>query len=344
MADTYTAVFSFTKPDVGGSRDAWGNKWNDNLDALDVVLDNHADAIALRAIKADVDTALALLAPKAGPAFTGNGQISGDWTVGGNMDVAGSLVMGDNFAFRSDLNTGWRRAGSDDWRLVAGGIDILRITPNGVFFLVNPSMYKIPAGSMMDYAGKFEPDGWFFTNGAAKSRATYTELDANIYCGDVFNPVANWGYRCTDPANPNSSRNTAGTHIVLPDYRGVPGSVSPDNMGGTDAGRLTFLGDNRNVIGAMIGANRQQIARGHLPNFSLAVSSTIVHPPHDYDKPVGAVAGGGGVPSGGFTNIVAGKTGAPPNTTASGLTEALGSGSDFNNVPLSNVAPKIIKY
>lgn len=64
------------------------------------------------------------------------------------------------------------------------------------------------------------PAGCFKANGAAVSRATYVALDTNIYCGDALNPTAAWGYRCTNPANPNGSRSTTGTHIVLPDARG----------------------------------------------------------------------------------------------------------------------------
>lgn len=38
MPDTYTTKLNLTKPEVNASRDTWGNKWNDNLDALDVIV------------------------------------------------------------------------------------------------------------------------------------------------------------------------------------------------------------------------------------------------------------------------------------------------------------------
>lgn len=38
MADTFTTSFNLRKPEVGGSRDAWGAGWNDNADKIDAAL------------------------------------------------------------------------------------------------------------------------------------------------------------------------------------------------------------------------------------------------------------------------------------------------------------------
>ena len=60
MADTLTPIYNFVKPEVGGSDDTWGTKWNLNADSIET------------RIKAAMDQALAALdaAAKAAQAGT----------------------------------------------------------------------------------------------------------------------------------------------------------------------------------------------------------------------------------------------------------------------------------
>lgn len=45
MIDAFTGTLNLTKPEVGGSRDAWGAKWNDNADKIDAAIKANADAV-----------------------------------------------------------------------------------------------------------------------------------------------------------------------------------------------------------------------------------------------------------------------------------------------------------
>lgn len=47
MADTFTPFLNLTKPEVGASRDTWGNKQNSNLDSLDTWAKSVSDRLAL---------------------------------------------------------------------------------------------------------------------------------------------------------------------------------------------------------------------------------------------------------------------------------------------------------
>lgn len=80
---------------------------------------------------------------------------------------------------------------------------------------------KLPPGIYVDAAWNTPPAGWRVVrcNGQALPLDVYTGLLA-IYQGDSANTTANWGYRCTDAANPNTTRNTTGNYIVLPKTRG----------------------------------------------------------------------------------------------------------------------------
>jgi Phage-related tail fibre protein len=94
-----------------------------------------------------------------------------------------------------------------------------------------------PSGQVASFARQTAPTGWLKANGSAVLRSTYSNLDAAIYVGDGLNATALFGYRCTNPGSPSTSRSTTGNFIVLPDLRGefVRGW---DDGRGIDSGRV----------------------------------------------------------------------------------------------------------
>ncbi|MGC4060125.1 MAG: phage tail fiber protein [Aquabacterium sp.] len=76
-------------------------------------------------------------------------------------------------------------------------------------------------GLFVDAAWTVPPAGYrvLRCNGQAPSVTAYPGL-LSIYCGDTNNATAGWGYRCTDPANPSTTRSTTGGYIVLPKSNG----------------------------------------------------------------------------------------------------------------------------
>lgn len=91
-------------------------------------------------------------------------------------------------------------------------------------------------GEICLFARTTPPSGFLRANGAAVAVASYPALTTAIYCGDANNGTATWGYRCTDSANPSTTRSTTGAFIVLPDYR-AEFPRGWDDGRGVDAGR-----------------------------------------------------------------------------------------------------------
>lgn len=79
---------------------------------------------------------------------------------------------------------------------------------------------SIPPGALVDFGFSGAVPGFIDADGSVPLISSVPSLAAAIYCGDANNATAEWGYRCTDPASPTTTRSTAGTYIVLLDARG----------------------------------------------------------------------------------------------------------------------------
>ena len=55
MSDTFTSNLSMVKPQIGGSVDSWGNKWNTNLDTLDTIFNATGTPVSMRFASANFD-------------------------------------------------------------------------------------------------------------------------------------------------------------------------------------------------------------------------------------------------------------------------------------------------
>lgn len=102
------------------------------------------------------------------------------------------------------------------------------------------------AGSVNYFARDSAPVGYLKANGAAVNTTTYANLTTAIYVGDTLNPTALFGYKCTDPMNPSTTRSITGKYIVLPDLRGefLRGW---DDSRGVDSGRGFGTAQSQNI-------------------------------------------------------------------------------------------------
>lgn len=83
----------------------------------------------------------------------------------------------------------------------------------------NALVYAAPPGEVGMFLTTSAPLGWIKANGAVVSTTTYSDLTTAIWVGSTLNATSDWGYKCTNPSSPTTSRSSSGTYLVLPDMR-----------------------------------------------------------------------------------------------------------------------------
>lgn len=132
----------------------------------------------------------------------------------GVFNVANTLAPTANLSDVANKDTALANLGG-----TTAGIAVLRAADAAAQRALMAVAFARPGDLVISWTKTASP-GTLKANGAAVSRTTYAALDAEIYCGNTDNPTADWGYRCTDPLNPTTSRSISGGYVVLPDARG----------------------------------------------------------------------------------------------------------------------------
>lgn len=265
------------------------------------------------------------------------------------VSAAAGSASAAAYAPANDLNTGLYFPALDQWGLAAGGAATLSstataLTATGTLSvsgavtmastlavagtvaatgdITHHGQPIVPVGTVLDYAGAAEPNGWLFCYGQAISRATYSALFTAL--GVV--------YGVGDGA----------TTFNLPDLRGRV-IAGQDDMGGTSANRLTNQsgGLDGDVLGAAGGAETHTLTTAQLPVVTPA--GTISAMQLQWDGPTSRTQLG--VTTNGNPAFIYWTGDTPTNTTSVTPTftgTSFGSGNAHNNVQPSIVLNKMI--
>lgn len=198
----------------------------------------------------------------------------------------------------------------------------------------------MPVGSVVDFAGITPPDTWLLCFGQAVEVSAYPEFVAACYVGNALNATAGFGYRTTSQTDPSANRSTSGQFIVLPDLRGRV-AAGKDDMGGADAGRLSFFGALARTIGGVFGAASHVLTIDEMPSHNHG--GEVVGSGEHIHEVRGPASNEG---ASGINPVSRSGTALNPTTVSGWHTHGInqqGGGAAHNNVQPTIIMNKIIK-
>lgn len=202
--------------------------------------------------------------------LSGNGDTeSGGWTLTATETVFSAtsgddsieIVPGGSYGHEPEINLRYEDTDSVDLSVGMNGLkaDVridpmspapITITDDGLYIPYVPaSGGDVPTGAVLDYFGPVAPSGWLICDGSLVNTGDYPAL---------FSAIGHAGSAGVDPG---------GSQFTIPDLRGRV-TVGLDNMGGTDAGRLSVA----NTLGGTGGVESVQLAVAEIPAHSHTVS------------------------------------------------------------------------
>ena len=150
------------------------------------------------------------------------------------ISVDGSSIL-PGITFSNEPTSGFYRSGAGTVGVVILGTQVLTITSAG---LIGSVQGAAPIGSVIDFAGSSAPSQWYFCNGQAISRTTYSALFAVIGTtygvGDGATTFNLPDLRCTVTAGVDAMGGSSTRGLLTSTYFGTAPTTIGNNGGEQD--------------------------------------------------------------------------------------------------------------